>query len=298
MSASAEKARTQRLLRLDSSLSIRLEHPEVSVEALVSELQLGEMMPESWERLHAAAARDGKEAELALAYGKVTVERRLKPLTLEVRTTLLLHAADFCQGILGDGVATEGYLSRVLELVPDHEDAFSRLELRFSAAKDKIRLVELYALVAAKPPRPPGALATAAVNILSQLSSKSPVSDDACQKLLSLLPESPTLLGVLETHCLSTGRPMLACTLLEDSLGIWSGTKSEVTERRRHLITLYLGDANSPSKAIAHLENLLIQNPNDTQARSAAERLLRDPQVASRAAAALQMARRDARDRG
>ena len=298
MSASAEKARTQRLLRLDSSLGVRLEHPEVAVETLVSELQLGEVLPESWERLHAAAARDGKEAELALAYGKVTVDRRLKQLTLEERTTLLLHAADFCQGILGDGVAAEGYLSRVLELVPDHEDAFSRLELRFSAAKDKIRLVELYALVAAKPPRPPGTLATAAVNILSQLSSKSPVSDDACRKLLALLPESPTLLGVLETHCLSTGRPTLACTLLEESLGIWSGTKSEVTERRRHLIALYLGDANSPSKAIVHLENLLIQNPNDAQARSAAERLLRDPHVASRAAAALQMARRDARDRG
>ena len=69
-------------------------------------------------------------------------------------------------------------------------------------------------------------------------------------------------------------------------------------ERRRQLIRLYLGEAGMPDKAIGHVEVLLSQDPTDSQARAAAERLLRDPQVASRAAAALHEARRNARDRG
>ena len=297
MSASAEKARAQRLQRLQSSLDVHLEHPEAAVEALVSELQLGELLPEFWERLHAAAARDGKEPELAQAYGKVAVERRLKQLAEPERTSLLLHAADFCQGMLGDSAAAEVFLWRILETVPDHADAFARLERRFNASKNNMRLVELYALVAAKPPKPPGELATAVLNIISRMPSTSRVSDEVCRRLLVLLPQSPTLLGVLVTHCLNTGRVALACALLEESLDSYPGTKAEGVERRRHLIKLYLGDANKPDKAIAHVESLLAQDPSDTQARAAAERLLRDPQVASRAAAALQEARRSARDR-
>jgi tetratricopeptide (TPR) repeat protein len=279
-------------------LDVRLELPEVAVEALLSELRLDEMHPESWERLHAAAVRDDKEFELEVVYGNITVERRLKQLTEYQRTSLLLHAADFCQGILGNADAAEGYLWRILEAVPDHADAFDRLERRLSASRENMRLVELYALVAAKPSRPPGELATAVVNIISQFPSQLPVSDETCRKLLVLLPESPTLLSVLEGHCRNTGRAPLACSLLEESLVRFPGTQAEMLERQRQLIKLYLGDANAPEKAILHLEALLVQDPSDTQARAAAERLLRSPQVASRAAAALQEARRNARERG
>lgn len=297
LSPSAEKARALRLQRLEASLDVHLEHPEATVETLLSELQWGEMLPESWEKLHAAAVRDGKESELAQAYGKVTVERRLKQLTVQQRTSLLLHAADFCLGVLGDAVAADGYLWRVLEVVSDHEEAFARLDRRFNGAQNRVRVVELYALVAAKPPKPPGELATAVVNIISQLPSSSPVSDEACRRLLVLLPESPTLLAVLEGHCRNTRRAALACTLLEASLQDFPGSKPEMVERRRQLIKLYLGEANAPEKAIGHVELLLVQDASDPQARAAAERLLREPQVASRAAAALQEARRDLRDR-
>ena len=298
MSATAEKARALRLQRLQSSLDVCLELPETAVEALLSELRLGEMLPESWERLHASAVRDNKEFELEVVYGNITVERRLKQLTEEQRTSLLLHAADFCQGIVGHADAAEGYLWRILEVVPDHADAFARLERRFSASRNNMRLVELYALVAAKPSRSPGALATAVLNIISQLPSQSPVSDETCRKLLVLLPESPTLLNVLEGHCRNTGRAALACSLLEESLDKFPGTQAEILERQRQLIKLYLGEANAPEKAISYVEALLLQDPSDAQSRAAAERLLRSPQVASRAAAALQEARRNTRERG
>ncbi len=261
------------------------------------ELQIGELQPESWEGLHAAAARDGKEPELAAAYGKVTVNRRLKQLTPPERTSVLLHAADFFQGIRGDGAGAEGFLWRILESVPDHADAFARLERRFSATNDRVRLAELYALVAAKPPRTPGKLATAALDIISILPRQSPLSDEACRKLLVLLPESQTLLEVLEKHCRNTGRFELACELLEASLEVNPVSKVKMIERRRHLIELYMGDAKTPEKAISHIEHVLDQDPSDAQARAAAEHLLSDHQVASRAAAALQAARRQLRKR-
>ena len=297
MSATADKARVQRLQRLQSSLTHGLEHPEAALETLMLELQAGELCPESWEGLHAAAARDGKEAELTAAYGKVTLDRRLTQLTLPERTSVLLHAADFFQGIRGDAVGAEGFLWRILESVTDHADAFARLERRYSAANDKLRLVELYALVAPKPPRRPGELATEVLDIVSVLPSQTPLSDEACRKLLLLLPESPTLLGVLEKHCRKTGRLELACELIEASLEGTPTAKATMIERRRRLIELYLGDAKTPEKAISHVEQLLEQDPSDAQARAAAEHLLGDRQVASRAAAALQTARRQLRQR-
>jgi hypothetical protein len=297
MTATVEKARAERLQRLKLSVERCLEHPDAALEALMAELQLGELHGESWEGLHAAAARDGKESELARAYEKITVDRRLKQLNPEARITLLLHAADFSQGIVGDGAAAERFLWRVLEAAADHVEAFARLERRFGAAEDKVRLAELYALVAAKPSQPPGALAKSALEVVSRLPSRSPLSDEACQKLLVLLPESRALLGVLETHCRNTGRFGLACTLLEASLDSCPVSKAEVIERRRRLIDLYIGDAKAPEKAMAHIEDLLNLDPNDAQARGAAERLLRNQSVASRAAAALQAARQHARER-
>ncbi len=297
MSATAEKARAQRLERLQLSVDRYLEHADAALEILMSELQTGELHPESWEGLHAAAARDGKEPELTRAYEKITLDRRLKQLNPEERGSVLLHAADFFQGIVGDGTAAEGFLWRVLESVSDHRDAFARLERRFSEAEDRVRLAELYALVAANPPKPAGALAKAAIDVVSLLPSRSPLSDEACQRLLVLLPVCQALLGVLETHCRNTGRFGLACALLEKSLDGSHLPKAEVVERRRRLIELYIGDAKAPEKALTHIETLLNQEPTDSQARAAAERLLRYPQVCSQAAAALQAARQNARDR-
>ncbi|MCU0690884.1 MAG: hypothetical protein MUF54_05720 [Polyangiaceae bacterium] len=299
VSGTAQKARALRLERLYAGVDQLLEHPDAALETLMSELQMGELHPTAWEGLHAAAARDGKEPELSRAYEKITVDRRLKQLLPPQRASVLLHAADFCQGILGDIPASERFLWRALEAVPDHAEAFARLERRYSAqARDRIRLCELYALVAEKPPRPPTALARATHDVISLLPSHAPLPDDVCRKLLILLPAHHTLVGVLEAHCRRTGRFALACEVLEASLAQELLTENEIVDRRHRLIELYLGEAKAPEEAISHVEDLLLQEPTDTQAKAAADRLLRIPQVASRAAAALQTARRMLRERG
>jgi hypothetical protein len=288
----ADKARTIRLERLRAMLEKHLDHAPAAIETLISELKIGQADPDLWEQLHAAAARDGQELELADAYQKVTVDRRLKQLPPAASAELLMHAADFSQGVLGDRDGAEGFLRAVLEIGPEHLEAFARLERMFEGAGDKVRLVELYAKVAAAPPRSSDDLARRVVNEIAQIAAKTPLSDEACKRLLVLVPANAAMLGVLDAHCQKTGRARLACALIEEAIERHALSEMRVLEQRRRLIELYLGDAATPEKAIAHVEEVLLRDPNDEGARAAAQRLLSTHEVASRAAAALQHARR------
>jgi hypothetical protein len=292
MSDTATKARTLRLDRLRSMLENHISHVPAAVEALMSELRMGETQPHLWEALHLAAARDGKQAELADIYRKLRTDRRIKQLPLPVQADVFMHAADFLQGVIGDGDGATAFLLSVLDVAPDRREAFTRLERRFEGTGDRVRLIELYAKVAGSPPRPAHELARWVLNEVALLSARTPISDEACKQLLLFVPSSSAVLSVLEEHCRKTGRTALACTLLEQAIEGHGLTEARVVDQRRRLIELYLGDAAAPEKAISHVEALLGRDPADAKARAAAERLLTRRDVASRAAAALQQARR------
>jgi len=292
MADTEEKARTIRLERLRTMVEKHLDLAPAALETLLSELRIGEAQSDLWERLHAAAARDDQELELAEAYRKATVDRRLKQLPPAAAADLLMHAADFSQGVIGDGDGAEIYLRAVLQIIPNHAEAFARLERRFDAAGDKRQLVELYASVVATPPRRPDEMANRIVNEIAQLTAKSRLSDDACKRLMALVPVSLPMLGVLEAHCLKTGRPRLACELLEEAIEKHGLTETRIIDQRRRLIDLYLGEAAQPEKSITHIEILLLRDPNDARTRDAGRHLLSNREVATRAAEALQTARR------
>src|SRR3954447_1411131 len=110
MPETADKSRALRLQRLRTMLETQVERPEAALETLMSELRLGEPQFELWKGLHAAADRDGKELELAEAYRKVAVDRRLKQLAPAMQGQILMHAADFHQGVLGDSEGGDAYL--------------------------------------------------------------------------------------------------------------------------------------------------------------------------------------------
>jgi len=295
MSATVDKVRALRLQRLRSMLEERLENPSAALEALVSELVAGEAHTSSWEGLHAAAARDGLEQALAGAYQKLTTERRLQQLEPRARVDVLMHAADFHQGVLGDAATTETLLERVLEIVPDHREAFARLERRFESTDNPRGLIRLYAIVAASDPRSKSDLVSKAVNKIVPLPAKAPLSEDTCKRLMALVPSHPILLGVLEAHCRKTSRIELACSLIEQAILVPDAPKPTLLEQRQLLVKLYTGEGGKPAGAISHVEALLEENPLDATARAAAERLLSTREVAARAAAALQKARRQMR---
>jgi len=292
MSDPTEKARSLRLERLQSMLDKQLSQPPAALEALMSELRIGEAQPQLWEGLHAAAARDGKEQDLAAAYRKFATDRRLKQLPPAVQAEVLMHAADFFQGVLGDPQGSEGFLRNVLEVASDQLEAFKRLERKYESSSDDLKLVELYALVAATPPKPADEMARRAINIIALLSAKAPLSDDACKKLLAFVPASSSLLSILEAHCQKTDRVTLACALLEQGIAGPGLPEARIIDHRRRLIELYLGPAKTPEKAMPHVEDLLARDSTDARARAAANTLLSVREVASRAAAAIQRARR------
>jgi hypothetical protein len=292
MSDPAEKARTLRLERLQSMIDQRLTQPPAALETLMAELRIGEAQPHLWEGLHAAAARDGMEAEMAAAYRKFAADRRLKQLPTDVQADVLMHAADFFQGVLGNPEGSEGFLRNVLEIKPDRVEAFKRLERKYESSGDDLKLVELYALVAATPPNPADEMARRAIKIITLLPAKSPLSDDGCKKLLALLPASSSLLSILEAHCQKTERVSLACALLEQGITSPGLPDARIVDHRRRLVELYLGPAKTPEKAMPHVEDLLGRDSTDARARAAANTLLSVREVASSAAAAIQRARR------
>ena len=289
----ADKARMLRVERLKMTLDKRLENPFAAIDALMAEAAEGDPQSELWEKLHAAALRDGLEDGVGDAYLKAIEGPRMRRLAPSAQTDVVMHAADFFQGIRGDEATTERLLVRALEIAPDRADAFARLEPKRDKPGDERRLVELFAMVAASPPRDPKVLATQALNRVVLLTAKDPLPDDACRKLVALVPTNARLLDALEAHCRSTRRPALACELIERAIAEDAGAPAPLTaQRRSRLVELYFGEADAPGKAIDHVEKLLERDPNDAAAFKAGERLLSNTEVASRAAAALQKARR------
>jgi hypothetical protein len=295
MTDTAAKARAMRLERLRSMLDERLGDPRAALETIMAELRIGEAEAVVWERLHAAAIRDAKEEALADAYRKIAADRRLSQLPPAANAQVLMHAADFFQGVLGDAEGASGFLVAVLEVTPENVEAFSRLERRFENANDDLRLVELYGVVAATPPKPAEEMARRAFKIVTALPAKTPLSDEGARLLLSLVPANLALLGALEAHCRKTNRLGLACDLFERAIANKGLPEVKVVELHRRLIEIYMGEANTPDKAISHVEALQDRDAADAQARAAAERLIPIRSVASRAAAAVQRARRQSR---
>src|SRR5258706_3257861 len=174
MSDTKKKARALRLERLQTMLDKNLGQPPAALETLMSELRVGEARPELWEKLHAAAARDGKELDLANAYRKIAIDRRLKQLSPQVHAEVLMHAADFFQGVLGDGKAAEAFLQSVLEVAPGHPEAYKRLERRFGTARNELGLGELYPKGARAPPKTPRELGGRPIKNVAALPAKTP----------------------------------------------------------------------------------------------------------------------------
>jgi tetratricopeptide (TPR) repeat protein len=281
-----------RLRRLGPMLETRLEDATAALELLVSEAESGEPRIEMWEQLHAAAVRDDLLVELGSAYEQLLKGRRLKPVAADTQALILMHAADFFQGVLGDAEGAAGFLERVVAAVPEHPEAFPRLERRYTAARDDRRLAELYAMAAVSRSEPAVLLIGRSLALMEMLPADAPVRTEICERLIVAEPKNPRIRTVLEAHCRKTGRFQEAAAMLEALLARPELDPREALEVRRRLVALYLGETKNPAGAMPHAEVLLQADPASVEGRKAVDRLLTHPQVAARAAAALLEARR------
>ena len=215
MTQNPDPTRSQRLLRLRQALAEHLDDPSAAIETLLDELEDGALRTSDWDGLHVAAERDDKEVELGTAYQRSLTRPRLKRLDPTQQVRVLMHAADFFQGILGDTELARTFLRRVLEVDPDNEEAFDRLERAYRALGDARELIHLYALVAQNPPLPSDQLGTRVAQLIGTLPSWMALSEEVCNRLLALVPASPQLFAALRDNCQATGRHHLAQSLRE-----------------------------------------------------------------------------------
>jgi tetratricopeptide (TPR) repeat protein len=113
------------------------------------------------------------------------------------------------------------------------------------------------------------------------------------ERFVSVDPGNAWFRRGLESRYLRARRFTDLAALLERVLtGPPPPETADVMPTRQRLVGLYLGDARNPEAAMPHLEEILRAQPDNEEARKAAEQLLKHSAVAARAAAALQERRR------
>jgi hypothetical protein len=288
----AEKSRDLRVARLKVSLAQKVANPMAVIDQLMAEVSDGDPQHDLWEQFHAAALRDHCEAAVADAYKRAIVGVRMKRLSPESQAGVLMNGANFYQGILGDMNGASEMLAKVVAVSPANDDAFSRLEKKLERDNDDRKLVELYATVVGHSSRKPEVLAQQALLRLVRLTPATPIADDACRTLVGLVSANPKILDVVEQHCRATKRPMLGGEVVEKALAEDHVASDAVTKQRRQRAVDLFIEANAGTRAMDHIEKLLEWDFNDPVALRGCERLMSNRDVSSRAAAALQKARR------
>lgn len=288
----AEKARDLRVARLKFALSQKMTNPIAVLDQLMAEMGDGDPQVQLWEQLHAAALRDHCEPAVAEAYKRAVAGPRMKRLTPESQANVLMNGANFFQGVLGDMNSASEMLARVVAVTPANDDAFNRLEKKLERDNDDHELVELYATVAGHTSRKLEVLAQQTLLRLVKVTPATPIADDACRKLVALVPANPKILDVIEQHCRATKRAVLAGEVIEKAIAEDTGASDALTKQRRERAVEIFTEASAVTRAMDHIEKLLELDYNDAVALRACERLMSNREVSSRAAAALQKARR------
>jgi tetratricopeptide (TPR) repeat protein len=275
------------------------EREEPIVDAMLVSLARHRLAPDAWDRLHAAARRDGRIDEVAAAFATVSCGPRMKTVQPPEAAEFLFEAARFFDDVVGDDLGAAMYLERTLALAPAHAESFAKmeaiLERRSSPGK---HLAELYVAVAPHRPRGQQALLLRRAAELFTRSSEA-IADEAWvdggdrvvelwQQIGRLEPGDDEARSRLEALYLKAGRFRDAVRLNEQSLDREPRPDEHVRERLlERVVELYAERLDEPERAIAPFEQLLSINPAHEGARRVGERLLLVKGLAGRAAAAL-----------
>src|SRR3974390_885155 len=137
----------------DFSFEGKIDSEEQWVDAMLASLARGSLPADAWDRLCAAAQRDGRLSELAFAFESASQGKRLKTLQPPLVAEFLFQAARFLGDVFGDEPAAGTYLERSLGVAPSHAGAFGMLERILERAQQPKKLADLYASTAQHRPR-------------------------------------------------------------------------------------------------------------------------------------------------
>lgn len=286
----AQGALALKIEELSASLEQELSEPGAVLDVLIGALAKGQPHPELWQKLHGAASRHDRLAELAFAYEGLVQDRRIKLLQPEQQVELFLHAVEFFSEVFGDADGAISYAERALNAVPNHPVVVEKLSGLLEAQGYHLRLARLYLESAAASSSREEQVVTLwrAARLAEQHDTSGELRTEIYQRILRVSPGDPAARSALERLHVAGGRPRDAARLLEQTLLREPGPSDvEAREVRERLIELYLGELGEPARAMPHVEALLVSNPGHGGALAAAETLLDNKTVAPRAAAAL-----------
>jgi tetratricopeptide (TPR) repeat protein len=271
------------------SFDARLENEEQVLDGLVAALGRGALAPDVWDRLRAAAERDGRLGEVASAFESAAQGPRIRTLKPSVAAEFFFQAGRYLADVLGDEPGAAGHLERCLALAPGHAAAFARLEAMHQKSGQRAKLAEL--LAAGAPHRARGEQALLLRRAADLLAGENGARDraiDLWQQVLRLEPGDEEARAKLEALYLEAGRFRDVVRMNEQWLAREpppdDALKKVLLER---VVDLYAEKIDEPARAMAHVERLLALDPKHEGARRVAEKLVNVRGLAGRAAAAL-----------
>lgn len=274
---------------LDEQLNSRLEQVDAVVETLVILLARGELASDVFQRLHQAAIRDGRMADLAFAYEQITQERRVRALSAEAQGILFGSVAEFYEELMGDHDSALAWAEKAVLAHPCAEPHFARFERWIlSAGAAPSRLARARVAVAktiAEPEIKRAWLAQAVFELSSE--SNNALALEILDAALQVDPEFTDAAVMLETRLLQGGRFRDAARRMEARLQNDQLNAADAIAVRERLLSLYTTEMADPFKAIAQVEALLNKDPANVLAIAAGEKLSSVASVAARAITAL-----------
>jgi len=258
------------------------------LDAVISALGRDQLPSDTWVKLHAAAARDQRTAELAFAYEGASQGKLLRTLVPQAMSEFLFHAAEYFAEVMGDEAGSASYLERALDVFPGHEAAFLRLSDHLES-KGQIRpLAQLTFSIAAHRARADQVELLRRAAALFEKAGLEERAIEAYQQILRIVPHDGETRELLEGHFLQANRHRDIARLLEQAIS--AEPKLDSTEElklRVRLLDLYVHQLKEPERTVPHVEAILAIDPSNDAAARTAQKLLPNKSLAARAAAAL-----------
>ena len=239
---------------------------------------------ELWERAERLAVHAGRPTDLADTYREVL--RASLPHALVV--DLCERAAHLHEDRLGDPIGATPYLEKVLEIEPGNERAFTKLKDILTAAERWGELEGLYdrAAMATNDLARRTELLIEVALICEEITEEPAKAARYYERILDSDPAHDGALRALDRLYQRQERHEDLASLIERRLGLAAG--EELLELKLRLARIQLERLHQPEGAIAHVEDILNERPNEYDARELCERLLEIGSLRQRAARVLE----------
>ncbi len=272
------------------SFEAKVDNEEQLLDAVLASLARGAFPADAWDKLHAAAARDGRASELAFAFETVSQGKRLKTVQPGVAAEFLYQAARFFADVFGDELGAISCLERALAAAPAHPAAFAKIEALLVKAGQPRKLAELFAVTAHHRPRAEQApLLRRALGLLGRAEGADDKLTELLQQLVKLEPGDEDARTRLEALYTKANRFRDVLRLNEQALAATDPPPGDATRKKllARIVELYADKLHEPERAMPHVEALLALDPANEDGRRVAQKLVVIKGLAGRAAAAL-----------